>query len=170
MRKFLLVSLTSLLVCCSAMGQQTQPQAQPQALSAAMGQQMQPQQPQALTFFYDYRVNPGQEEEFMNLIKTVGAPVRDKLLAEGVILAWGMEVPVLRSPGGPTHTIWFSVLNLDGVEKVLTAMEVHLAKLAADEAKAVDSAHASKQKPAMTTAMTKGMTTAERQRAVFDMS
>ena len=145
MRKLLLVSLTTLLVCCSA-----------------MGQQMQPQQPQPLTFFYGYHVNPGQEEEFMTLIKTVGAPVRDKLLAEGVVLAWGMETPILRYPGGPTHWIWFSVANLDGVDKVLTAMEVHLAKLAVEEAKATQSAHASKQKPAMTTA--------ERQRAVFDMS
>jgi hypothetical protein len=145
MRKFLLVSLTILFLCCAAMGQQTQPE-----------------QPQALTFYYEYHVNPGQEEELMTLIKTVGAPVRDKLLAEGVVLAWGMEVPVLRYPGGPTHTIWFSVANLDGVEKVLAAMEAQLAKLAADEAKAADSAHANKQKPAMTTA--------ERQRAVFDMS
>src|SRR5829696_5803592 len=88
----------------------------------------------------------------MTLIKTVGAPVRDKLMADGVVLAWGMETPVLRYPGGTTHLIWFSVANWSGVEKVLSGME----------AKRTESAHASKQKPAMTTA--------ERQREVFDMS
>jgi hypothetical protein len=111
------------------------------------------QQPQPLTFYYDYTVNAGKEDEFMNLIKTVGAPVRDKLMAEGVVLAWGMETPVLRYPGGTTHLIWFSVANWDGVDKVLTAMEAQLAKIAADEAKT---------KPAKTTA--------QRTREVFDMS
>ena len=133
MRKLFLASLTLLIVCIGVMGQQTPPA-------------------QSLTFYYDYTVVPGKEDEFMNLIKTVGAPVRDKLLADGVILAWGMETPVLRYPGGTTHLIWFSVANWDGVEKVLNGMEAQLAKLAADEAK-------SNTKP----------TTAERMRATFDM-
>lgn len=144
MRKTLLISLTLILVCSAVMGQQAQPQ------------------PQPLTFFYSYNVNTGKEEEFMNLIKTVGAPVRDKLMAEGVVEAWGMETPVLRYPGGPTHLIWFTVGNWSGVEKVLTAMEAQLQKLAAEEAKRSESAHASKQKPAPTTA--------ERMREVFDMT
>jgi hypothetical protein len=117
--------------------------------------------PQSLTFFYDYKVNPGKEDEFMNLVKTVGAPVRDKLMAEGVVMAWGIETPVLRYPGGTTHLIWFSVNNWDGVEKVLNAMEAQQARLATEEAKAADEARRNKQKPAMTTA--------ERIREVFDM-
>lgn len=144
MRKIFLVSLMFLFVCSTVIGQQT------------------PQPPQPLTFFYDYTVKPSQEEGFMELVKTVGAPVRDKLMADGVILAWGIETPVLRYPGGTTHLIWFSVANWSGVEKVLSAMEAQLQKLAAEEAKRVESAHASKQKPPMTTA--------ERQREVFDMS
>ena len=117
MRQILHASLFLLLVCFAAVGQQT------------------PAQPLPLTFYYDYQVKPGQEEEFMNLIKLVGAPVRDKLMADGVILAWGMETPILRYPGGTTHLIWFSVANMEGVEKVLMAMEAQQAKLEA-EAKA----------------------------------
>lgn len=143
MRKLLLASLTLLLVCFAVMGQQTQ------------------SQPQPLTFYYDYTVNPGQEEEFMNLIKTVGAPVRDKLLADGVVMAWGMETPILRYPGGTTHLIWFTVANYDGVEKVLSGMEAQLSKIAAEEAR-TRSAHADSK--------TKAKTTAERMREVFDMS
>jgi len=126
-----------------------------------MAQQTQPQQ-QPLTFYYDYTVRPGQEAEFMELVKTVGAPVRDKLMADGVILAWGIETPVLRYPGGTTHLIWFSVANWGGVDKVLSGMEAQLQKMAVEDAKRIESAHASKQKPPMTTA--------ERQQAVFDMS
>jgi hypothetical protein len=122
MRQILQASLLLLLVCFAAVGQQT------------------PNQPQPLTFWYDYHVNPGKEEEFMNLIKTVGAPVRDKLMADGVILAWGMETPILRYPGGTTNLIWFTVANMEGVDKVLMAMEAQQAKLEAD-------ANASKSKP-----------------------
>jgi hypothetical protein len=102
------------------------------------------------------------EDEFMNLVKTVGAPVRDKLMADGVVLAWGLETPILRYPGGTTHLIWFSVANYDGVDKVLNAMEAQLAKLAAEDARGAEAARAKKQQPPMTTA--------ERTRAVFDMS
>ena len=140
MRKFFLVSLTLIFVCCSAAAQQPQPT------------------PQPLTFYYDYKVVPGKEDDFMTLIKTVGAPVRDKLMADGVVLAWGMETPILRSPGGTTHLIWFSVANFEGVEKVLNAMEAQQVKLAADEARAAGSS-SSKQAP---------MTTAQRARETFD--
>src|SRR5258708_21508947 len=141
MRKIFFLSLVLLFVCSGVVGQQ---------------------QPQPLTFYYDYTVRPGQDAEFMELVKTVGAPVRDKLMADGVILAWGIETPVLRYPGGTTHLIWFSVANWGGVDKVLSGMEAQLQKMAAEDAKRTESAHASKQKPQMTTA--------ERQQAVFDMS
>jgi hypothetical protein len=140
MRKLILVSLTTIFLCCAVAAQQAQPQPSPQPL----------------TFYYAYNVNPGQEEGFMTLVNTVGAPVRDKLMADGVIMAWGIETPILRYPGGTTHLIWFAVANYDGVEKVLNGMEARLAMLAAEEAKAVGR---NKQK-----------TTAERTREVFDMS
>jgi len=136
-----------LLLCCAA-------------AKNLQAQQAQPVQP--LTFYYDYRVNPGTEEEFMNLVNTVGAPVRDKLMADGVIMAWGIETPILRYPGGTTHLIWFSVENYAGVEKVLNGMEAQLAKLAAEDARAADAARARKQQPAMSTA--------ERTREVFDVT
>ena len=144
MRKLFLVPLTLLLLCCAA----------PLDLQA--------QQPTAtpgpLTFYYDYTIFPGKEEELNSLIKTVGAPVRDKLMAEGVVQAWGMETPVLRYPGGTTHLIWFTVANWAGVEKVLNGMEAQLARLATEDAKA----NRGKPRPAMTTA--------ERSRATFDGS
>jgi hypothetical protein len=146
MRKLILVSLTTIFLCCAVAAQQAQPQPSPQPL----------------TFYYAYNVNPGKEEGFMTLVNTVGAPVRDKLMADGVIMAWGIETPILRYPGGTTHLIWFAVANYDGVEKVLNGMEAQLAKLAAEDAKATEAARARKQKPPMTTA--------ERTREVFDMS
>lgn len=115
----------------------------------------QPAAQQPLTFWYDYTVRPGKEADFLNLVKTIGQPVRDKLMADGVVMAWGLEVPVLRVPGQATHTIWYDVADMAGVEKVQNAMAEQLAKIAADEA--------AKKVP-------KGMTTADRSLEVFDAS
>jgi hypothetical protein len=100
-----------LLSCISSFAQQSQPQMQP------------------LTFWYEYTVNPGKEEEFMDLVKTVGQPVRDKLMADGVVRAWGVETPLLRVPGNATHLIWYAVADYAGVDQVDSAMRAQIAKL-----------------------------------------
>jgi hypothetical protein len=100
-----------LLSCISSFAQQSQPQMQP------------------LTFWYEYTVNPGKEEEFMDLVKTVGQPVRDKLMADGVVKAWGVETPLLRVPGNATHLIWYAVADYAGVDQVDSAMRAQIAKL-----------------------------------------
>ena len=91
-------------------------------------------QPQTLTFYYGYAVKPGKEEDLMNLVKAVGAPVRDKMMADGVVNAWGVDTGLLRSPGGITHLIWFNVNDWAGVEKVTAAMAAQIAKLDAEAA------------------------------------
>lgn len=102
--------------------------------TAAAQQAQQAQQP--LTFWYEYHVNPGKEGEFLNLVKTVGQPVRDKLMAEGVILAWGVEAPLLRVPENATHMIWYTVADYAGVEKVDTATREQIARMAEEPTKA----------------------------------
>jgi hypothetical protein len=112
MKKPLLLCLFAMLLSCiSAIAQQSQ-------------QAMQP-----LTFWYGYTVNPGKEDEFLDLVKTVGQPVRDKLMADGVVLAWGVQSSLLRVPGHATHFIWYAVADYAGVEKVDTAMRAQISKL-----------------------------------------
>jgi hypothetical protein len=91
---------------------------------------------QPLTFWYEYTVNPGKEAQFLDLVKTVGGPVRDKLMADGVVMAWGVHVPLLRIPGNATHLIWYSVADWSGVEKVDAAMRAQIAKLDEEAMKA----------------------------------
>src|SRR5262244_2647868 len=110
-KRLLLCFIAILLSCISAVAQQSQ-------------QQMQP-----LTFWYGYNVNPGKEDEFLDLVKTVGQPVRDKLMSDGVILAWGVQSSLLRVPGNSTHFIWYAVADYAGVEKVDSAMRAQIAKL-----------------------------------------
>jgi hypothetical protein len=90
---------------------------------------------QPLTFWYEYTVNPGKEDEFMELVKTVGQPVRDKLMADGIVMAWGVETPLLRVPGNATHVIWYAVSDYSGVDKVDSAMRAQIVKLNDEAAK-----------------------------------
>jgi hypothetical protein len=106
------------------------------------------QEQQPLTFWYEYHVNPGKEDEFLDLVKTVGGPVRDKLMADGVVMAWGVEVPVIRVPENATHLIWYMVADYAGVEKVETAMRAQIAKLTEESAKGSGSAAGKKGAPA----------------------
>jgi hypothetical protein len=93
------------------------------------------QQSQPLTFWYEYHVTPGKEDDFLNLIKTVGQPVREKLMAEGIVQAWGVESPLLRIPDAATHMIWYTVADYAGIEKVDAAMRAQIAKMTEEAAK-----------------------------------
>lgn len=110
------------------------------AIFLAAGLPAQQMPSQTLTLVTDFTVRPGMEGEFMKLVELIGAPVRDKLMAEGVVLGWGLDVPVLRMPGQPTHSIWVSVADWEGIGKVQAGMAAQLAKLAADDAAAADEA------------------------------
>jgi len=135
MKKRLFLCLFAMLMSCiSVVAQQSQPSAQ---------SQMQP-----LTFWYGYTVNPGKEDEFLDIVKTVGQPVRDKLMADGVVLAWGVQSSLLRVPGGRTHYIWYAVADYAGLEKVDNAMRAQIAKLTEEASKSGAAAPKKGQKPA----------------------
>jgi len=89
--------------------------------------------PQPLIFWYVYTIQPGKEDEFLDLVKTVGQPVRDKLMAEGVVQAWGVQAAMLRAPGTGTHWIWYEVADWSGIEKVDGAMRAQIAKIGAGD-------------------------------------
>src|SRR5262245_25189826 len=50
-------------------------------------------------------------------------------MADGVILAWGVQSLLLRVPGDRTHFIWYAVADYAALEKVDSAMRAQIAKL-----------------------------------------
>jgi hypothetical protein len=92
--------------------------------------------PQPLIFWYVYTIQPGKEDEFMDIVKTVGQPVRDKLMADGVVQAWGAQASMLRVPGNGTHWIWYVVNDWSGIEKVDAAMRAQIAKMSSTDSMA----------------------------------
>lgn len=122
------------------------------SLACAAGAAAQQQMPQPIAVYTDYTVKPGKEADFMDLVNKLGAPVRDKLMKDGVILAWGVEVPLIRGAyGSTTHTIWYAVADWASIEKVQAASAAQFQKVAADEAKAAEEAKKKNQKPGMST-------------------
>ncbi len=89
--------------------------------------------PQPLIFWYVYTIQPGKENDFLDLVKTVGQPVRDKLMADGVVLGWGVQASMLRVPGDGTHWIWYEVADWSGIEKVDDAMRAQIAKMSSND-------------------------------------
>ena len=117
MKKRLFFCLLAMLLCC---------------ISSAAQQA----KPQPLIFWYVYTIQPGKEDDFLDLIKTVGQPVRDKLMADGVVQAWGVQASMLRVPGNGTHWIWYEVNDWSGIEKVDAAMRAQIAKMSSGDSMA----------------------------------
>jgi len=87
-------------------------------------------------FWNVFTINAGKENEFLDLVKTVGQPVRDKLMADGVVLGWGVQASMLRVPGDGTHWIWYEVADWSGIEKVDDAMRAQITKMSSNDAMA----------------------------------
>lgn len=93
---------------------------------------------EALPVIYiaDFHVQPGKEGDFLDVVNKYHSPAFDKLIADGAVVAWGVDVPVLHSPGGATHTIWWACPNMAGMDKVNAAIAELSSKMEAEGARA----------------------------------
>jgi hypothetical protein len=67
-----------------------------------------------------YKVKPGKGQAAMKMYKEYDLPVFDKLLADGVISAFGAAVPEIRTGPGWTHSFWVMCTDMaqfDAIEK-----------------------------------------------------
>ncbi|MBI4466496.1 MAG: hypothetical protein HY656_03595 [Acidobacteria bacterium] len=98
------------------------------------------QQGQLVIYVADFHVKPGLDEQFMNLVKKHEQPVFEKLLGEGTVIAWGVDIPVLHRVGAPTHSFWWSVPDTAALDKVFAALEEMEEKVSDDDAQAGEDA------------------------------
>ena len=85
-----------------------------------------------IVYVADFQVKPGKSADFMDLVKKYDAPVFDQLLKDGVIVAWGVDVPVLHQAGGSTHSFWWAMPNVGALDKVFVALEEMEKKMAGE--------------------------------------
>jgi hypothetical protein len=110
------------------------------------------QQPEPVSLAATFTVKPGMEEQFINLVKKYDQPVFEKLMTDGAVVAWGVDVPVLHHPGEPTHTVWWGMPNYAAMDKVLAAFAELEKKIKADDEQRAAEARRLKQpvpKPAL---------------------
>jgi len=67
------------------------------------------------------KVKPGKAAEYRKAWEKYNKPVLDKLLADGVIAAYGLAVEEVRTSGDFTHFTWYDVKELAQFEKVRSA-------------------------------------------------
>ncbi len=96
-------------------------------VASAAAQQIEP-----IIYVADFTVKPGKDADFMDLVKKYDAPVFDQLLKDGVIMAWGVDVPVLHTAGGATHSFWWAMPNVGALDKVFAALEEMEKKMAGE--------------------------------------
>ncbi len=87
------------------------------ALSVAAQEGMRP-----VSYLAEIRVNPGYESKVVDLIKKYDKPVFDRLVAEGTVIAWGLDAKMVHNEGGTTHMFWWVTADFAGQDKVFAAL------------------------------------------------
>jgi hypothetical protein len=94
------------------------------------------QQVQPVIYIADFHVQPGKEGDFLDVVNKYHSPMFDKLIADGAVQAWGVDVPWLHTPGASTHTLWWACPNMAGMDKVNAAIAEMSSKMGEDGSRA----------------------------------
>lgn len=89
-----------------------------------------------------WQVERAQWGEFVETFKKYDQPVMEKMMADGVILEWGIDATSLHHPEGYTHSTWFSATSIGALERALEAYDAAYEKMPESEQKASDAAFA----------------------------
>jgi len=71
------------------------------------------------TYIAEYGVPRANWEEFSSRWEKQNLPVLERLLADGVIIEFGATANVVHTPGGNTHSFWWSAMSFAGTQRVL---------------------------------------------------
>lgn len=110
------------------------------ALALLFGVSLAAQQMQPVTYVAEFHVKPEKAEQFLDLVKKYHQPIFEKLMAEGAVLAWGVDIPILHEPGGATHSSWWTSPDLAAFDKVFAALEAQEKSMMEADRKAAEDA------------------------------
>ena len=68
-----------------------------------------------------YTARDGQGDAFLDLAESRAVPIADRLVEEGVAIAYGLHVPEVHGVEGWTHRLWWALPNLEGIGKLKEA-------------------------------------------------
>ncbi|MBI4470305.1 MAG: hypothetical protein HY650_13385 [Acidobacteria bacterium] len=109
------------------------------------------QQGETLTLVATLKAKPGKEGTIVDLVKKYDQPTFSKLMADGTVLAWGLDAAVLHHQGEPGMYLWWTIPNYAAQDKVVTALEETEKKMKADDEQRLADAKKNKQPAPRTT-------------------
>jgi hypothetical protein len=77
------------------------------------------QQLEPLTSVSLYKVKPDKADSWNGAFKKHFVPMLDKLMTDGTVIGYGLDMDVLHQPGETNTTVWFTVANFAGYGRVL---------------------------------------------------
>jgi hypothetical protein len=80
------------------------------------------QPPKSLTSVSTFKVSPGQENAFVEKGRGF-APLLDKLMASGIVTAYGIDVDMLHVPGENNVGFWVEVPDFTALDKAQKALD-----------------------------------------------
>jgi hypothetical protein len=81
------------------------------------------QKMEPISFLVEFQVKPDKTADVVNMVKKYDKPVLDGLMAEGAVLAWGLDTTVIYREDGNNFLWWFVTPDYAGMDKVFAAMD-----------------------------------------------
>ena len=88
------------------------------------------------------KVNPGKGADYRATWEKYNKPVFDKLIGEGVVLAYGFAQEEVKTDGDFTNFIWFAMPNMEAIDKVGLAFTADRARRTEEDRKTLNDAFA----------------------------
>jgi hypothetical protein len=64
------------------------------------------------------KVKPGKGADYRRTWEKYNKPIFDKLVADGVVLAYGLAVEDVKTDGDWTHFVWIATANMAAADKI----------------------------------------------------
>jgi hypothetical protein len=90
--------------------------------------------------YFDTKVKPGKGADYRKVWEKYNKPVLEKLVADGVVLAWGLGVEEVKTEGSFTHFTWVSVAEMGDWDKVRAAFVADRNRRSEEEQAAISEA------------------------------
>lgn len=76
-----------------------------------------------VSYLAEFQVKPEKAAEFIGMVKKYDKPALDGLMAEGAVLAWGLDTVVIHRENEGNFLWWFVTPDYAGMDKVFAALE-----------------------------------------------
>jgi len=93
------------------------------------------------------KVKPGMAADYRRTWEKYNKPVFDKLVADGVILAFGLSAEAIKTDGDFTHFVWMATANMAGLDKIAAAFAADRARRTEAEQNSITQAFADVTEP-----------------------